>query len=771
MSYRSPQDGTPLLFSSVLKNIASPSLAVKKLVYIYLLQNAESEPDTALLAINTIQKSLSAPDPNLRALALRVMSGIRVPVISQIVALGIKRGIADMSPLVRRAAALAIPKCWRLDPNTAPLLLECLSTLLGDRQYFVAGAAVMAFTQVCPDRIDLMHKHYHSLVRKLVDMDEWGQLATLQLMTVYARRCFPNHEAPSSFTDQDQTVDFYDTKTTPASISTSIDPDLALLLTSVQPLLQSRNSAVIVAVTRLYLALAPSTHLPLTAGPLVSLLRGNTASHALALHSIAAVALQIPIAFTPYLTHFLLHANDTAASQHLKLELLALLFPHAPPRAQSLILAELAHFCAPGHADPRLAPAAIRALGRCAASTPPSSPEARRCLARLLDLVADADAGPSAAELVAEALTVVRHLVQADPAAHAGTVVRLAKRLDATRSPAARATIIWLVGEFVGLNAGDNVAADVLRILAKGFAEEAEQAKLQIVLLAAKVYVHHLNAAQARAEVGAHEGGGGYKAIDTAEPVIADPSDDPTHTAQADSQRSHPTNMPQPNHPIALLWDYILLLARYDTSYDLRDRARVYKSLLSVPTSTQLATLLLLAPKPAPKAPSPSESRRTFTLGTASQALGVEGAGINGLPGYESLPDWVREGRQPDASLRADEASTGYVGSREVVMSAAERLDAQAGGIVSMMGSRQAKTNGLGGARAEKSLDDWLAESDEEEASSEEDEDEEEDGEEEEETEEEESESTEEESEDEEQDDDSPDEDDANHGEKAQLMK
>jgi vesicle coat complex subunit len=34
---------------------------------------------------------------------------------SQIVSLAIKRGCGDMSPHVRKAAALAIPKCYRLD--------------------------------------------------------------------------------------------------------------------------------------------------------------------------------------------------------------------------------------------------------------------------------------------------------------------------------------------------------------------------------------------------------------------------------------------------------------------------------------------------------------------------------------------------------------------------------------------------------------------------------------------------------------------------------
>ena len=38
-------------FSSVVKNVANPNIEVKKLVYIYLVHYAESDPDLALLSV------------------------------------------------------------------------------------------------------------------------------------------------------------------------------------------------------------------------------------------------------------------------------------------------------------------------------------------------------------------------------------------------------------------------------------------------------------------------------------------------------------------------------------------------------------------------------------------------------------------------------------------------------------------------------------------------------------------------------------------------
>lgn len=695
-----------IFFSSVVKNVASPNIEIKKLVYIYLLSYAEREPDLALLSINTIQKSLSDGNPQVRALALKTMSGIRVPVISQIVSLAIKKGLGDMSPHVRRAAALAIPKCYRLDPNTLPQLLDYLSTLLGDRQYYVAGAAVKAFLDICPDRIDLIHKHYRSLVKKLVDMDEWSQLATLRLMTRYSRDCFPRRIRRVKKSNGNR--GFYDDEGGDEDAGEEVlvlDPDLELLLKGIKPLLQSRNSAVVVAVVRCYINLGTQEYINLSIGPLIALLRGPQDIQHIALYNIVSVCLTRPEAFVKYASHFLVHSKDSPQVWELKLELLTLIFPHCEPYVKGLILNELEHFSR--GTDKDLVRESVRAIGRCAQSDARTS---ARCLRLLLNQITSLDGN-----LVAESLTVIRHLIQQDPGAHTNTVIRLAKNLDTATNPQARATIIWLVGEFAGIDGENNIAPDVLRILAKGFADEAEPAKLQIVLLAAKVYLHHLN----RSDVGA----------DVIKPAaVQTPSHDYAPTgnegfAELDSPPSsaYPAQEAEPEHPIAVLWNYILLLARYDTSYDLRDRTRLYKSLLAVPSSTQLASLMLLAPKPVPHTPSPSESRTGFTLGSSSLVVGEDG-GLHGLRGYEPLPDWVEDGKEPDPSLRDSDVKAEYDGQRAIP--AGERLDSAVRDSRPLAGS-PSKTNGSGAGTpvaAGKTLDDWLAESGGEEGESDEEE-------------------------------------------------
>ncbi|KAI0380158.1 ARM repeat-containing protein [Hypomontagnella monticulosa] len=677
MMYR--QQKTLTYFSSVVKNVASPNLEIKKLVYIYLIHHAEQEPDMALLSINTIQKSLSDANPQVRALALRTMSGIRVPVISQIVSLAIKKGVVDMSPHVRKAAALAIPKCYRLEPSTLPQLLEYLATLLGDKQYFVAGAAVSAFMEICPDRIDLIHKHYRSLAKKIVDMDEWSQLAMLRMMSIYARKCFPRRKRSSKTNNKSADLqDFYgEGASEPASEEEQVvvlDPDLVLFLNAIRPLLQSRNAGVVVAVARCYMDIGTPEYAKTSVGPLVALLRGAQDIQQVALYNIVSVCLAHPESFVKYASHFLVRATDAAPVWELKLEVLALIFPYSPLQTKSLILNELEHFSR--GTNKALVREAVRAIGRCAQADPATAP---RCMRLLLGQITSLDG-----TLAAESLTVIRHLIQQDPQGHTGTVVRLAKNLDSATDPQARATIIWLVGEFAGLNGDDNIAADVLRILVKDFADESEIAKQQIVLLAAKVYLHHLN-----------------------------------RETEAQERGDKDQDQPPPNseeHPIARLWNYVLLLVRYDTSYDLRDRARLYKALLSVP---QLATLMLLAPKPAPQAPSPSETRKGFMLGSAALVL-AGGGGVHGLRGYEPLPDWVEEGREPNPKLRGQDTGRSEYDEKRAVPAAQMLGDA---------GSQGTRSNGLGAATAAgtgaKTLDDWLAEDEDEKAEDEDDEEEE----------------------------------------------
>ena len=705
MQYAHPPQPTLTFFPAVLKTLSNPYPSTRPLVYNYLVHHSEQDPDTALLAINTIQKSLSDSNTRVRALALRTMSGIRVPVISQIVSLAIKKGITDLSPIVRKAAALACVKCVRLDASTRPQVEEYLAALLADKQYYVAGAAVQSFMQTCPERLDMVHPVYRRLCRMVVDMDEWGQLAVLKLMTGYARRCFPQQikKVKRAQTREQKARDFYEDIEPKEDQEDEFDevqftdPDLDLFLKSIQPLLQSRNSAVIISVARAYLYLAPAAYLHQAVGPLIALLRSPEDIQQVALYSIVQVCLQSSESFVPYLRHFLIRSSEAPEIRTLKLEVLTLTFPQSSKENQDLILAELEHF---SHShDAGLVREAVKAIGRCAQNS--SEQTSRRCLSLLLKQLHSSDQ-----HLVGESMTVVRHLIQRDPLEHRKTVVRLAKNLDTLTSPTARACVVWLVGEFASPtaeSAGGGIAADVLRILVKGYVQESDEVRAQIVLLAAKVYLHHLNSKVSK-----------QQALDALNSNENSADADVAVLGDIDSETS--------KSQIDLLWQHTLLLARYTPSYSLRDRARTYRALLAISSSTELASLLLLASKPVPSAPSPSESRKSYALGSASLVIGAQ------VSGYEAIPDWVREGDEPDPKLRDEiDADGGRKGGYAAPIAAKSVSAGQ------MLDEALANDPGYSGGRVkkDKTLDAWLDEEEEEseEGSEEEDDDVEEEGE------------------------------------------
>jgi AP-3 complex subunit beta len=102
------------VFPDVVKNVVCPNVQVKKLVYMYIIHYSEFEQETVLLSINTFQKDLDNPNPYIRAQSLRVLSSLRLKVISQVLLLAIKKCILDPSVFVRKTAAHAILKVYGL---------------------------------------------------------------------------------------------------------------------------------------------------------------------------------------------------------------------------------------------------------------------------------------------------------------------------------------------------------------------------------------------------------------------------------------------------------------------------------------------------------------------------------------------------------------------------------------------------------------------------------------------------------------------------------
>ncbi|XP_037110716.1 AP-3 complex subunit beta-2 isoform X3 [Syngnathus acus] len=581
------------LFPAVVKNVACKNIEVKKLVYVYLVRYAEEQQDLALLSISTFQRGLKDPNQLIRASALRVLSSIRVTIIVPIMMLAIKEAASDMSPYVRKTAAHAIPKLYSLDPEQKDQLIEVIEKLLADKTTLVAGSVVMAFEEVCPERIDLIHKNYRKLCNLLIDVEEWGQVVIINMLTRYARTQFLNPNINENLLEEGCDKTFYGSdgndddeeekdKGEAAALAKRkpyvMDPDHRLLLRNTKPLLQSRNAAVVMAVAQLYFHLAPKAEVGVIAKALVRLLRSHSEVQYVVLQNVATMTIKRRGMFEPYLKSFYIRSTDPTQIKVLKLEVLTNL---ANETNISTILREFQTYIK--SMDKDFVAATIQAIGRCATNIG----EVRdTCLNGLVQLLSNRD------ELVvAESVVVIKKLLQMQPEKHSDIIKHMAKLTDNIQVPMARASILWLIGEYC--EHVPKIAPDVLRKMAKSFTNEEDIVKLQILNLAAKLYL---------------------------------------------------TNSKQTK----LLTQYVLNLAKYDQNYDIRDRARFIRQLI-VPTEksgalSKYAKKLFLALKPAPVLESPFKDRDHFQLGSLSHLLNAKAGG------YQELPDWPEAA--PDPSVR-----------------------------------------------------------------------------------------------------------------------
>ncbi|XP_066036869.1 AP-3 complex subunit beta-1 isoform X3 [Chamaea fasciata] len=572
------------LFPAVVKNVASKNIEIKKLVYVYLMRYAEEQQDLALLSISTFQRALKDPNQLIRASALRVLSSIRVPIIVPIMMLAIKEASSDLSPYVRKNAAHAIQKLYSLDPEQKEMLIEVIEKLLKDRSTLVAGSVVMAFEEVCPDRIDLIHKNYRKLCNLLVDVEEWGQVVIIHMLTRYARTQFVSPWKVDEVVDEYSENNFYDSdeeqkeKDQKLKTTYTMDPDHRMLLRNTKPLLQSRNAAVVMAVAQLYWHLAPKSEAGIVSKSLVRLLRSNREVQYIVLQNIATMSIQRKGMFEPYLKSFYVRSTDPTMIKTLKLEILTNLANEANISA---LLREFQTYVK--SQDKQFAAATIQAIGRCATNI---TEVTDTCLNGLVCLLSNRDE-----IVVAESVVVIKKLLQTQPAHHGEIIKHMAKLLDNITVPVARASILWLIGEYC--ERVPKIAPDVLRKTAKSFTNEDDLVKLQILNLGAKLYL---------------------------------------------------TNSKQTK----LLTQYVLNLGKYDQSYDIRDRTRFIRQLI-VPNEksgalSKYAKKIFLAQKPAPLLESPFKDRDHFQLGTLSHTLNIRATG------YLELSKWPEVA--PDPSVR-----------------------------------------------------------------------------------------------------------------------
>ncbi|KAL6969374.1 hypothetical protein U1Q18_029087 [Sarracenia purpurea var. burkii] len=201
------------------------------------------------------------------------------------------------------------------------------------------------------------------------------------------------------------------------------------------------------------------------------------------------------------------------------------------------------------------------------------------------------------AGVLVQALISIKAIISLDPPSHEKVIIELVRSLESVKVPAARAMIIWIVGEYNSIgHIIPLMLSPVLKYLAWCFTSEALEAKLQILNTAMKILL-----------------------------------------------RSKGEDM----WTFKRILSYVLELAKCDLNYDVRDRARSLKKLLSahidspdqgeeaknLPENKDLQPVVADFFFRGQTEPCPEPINYRFYLpGSLSQIV------LHAAPGYEPLP-------------------------------------------------------------------------------------------------------------------------------------
>ncbi|XP_020345661.1 AP-1 complex subunit beta-1 isoform X5 [Oncorhynchus kisutch] len=444
------------LFPDVVNCMQTDNLELKKLVYLYLMNYAKSQPDMAIMAVNTFVKDCEDANPLIRALAVRTMGCIRVDKITEYLCEPLRKCLKDEDPYVRKTAAVCVAKLHDINAQLVEDqgFLDTLKDLISDSNPMVVANAVAALSEIAESHpnsnlLDLNPQSINKLLTALNECTEWGQIFILDCLANYTPR--DDRESQS-------------------------------ICERVTPRLSHANSAVVLSAVKVlmkFMEMLPkdldyySTLLKKLAPPLVTLLSAEPELQYVALRNINLIVQKRPEILKHEMKVFFVKYNDPI---YVKLEKLDIMIRLASQANIAQVLAELKEYAT--EVDVDFVRKAVRAIGRCAIKVEQS---AERCVSTLLDLIQT-----KVNYVVQEAIVVIKDIFRKYPNKYESVIATLCENLDSLDEPEARAAMIWIVGEYA--ERIDN-ADELLESFLEGFHDESTQVQLQLLTAIVKLFL------------------------------------------------------------------------------------------------------------------------------------------------------------------------------------------------------------------------------------------------------------------------------------------
>ncbi|TQV96120.1 AP-2 adaptor complex subunit beta [Cordyceps javanica] len=442
------------LFPDVIGCMNLPSLEIKKMCFLYLVNYARVRPEIAVKAIPVLELDMEDSNPLVRALALRTMSYIYVREFVEAAVPIVKHMLRDSDPYVRKTATYSVAKLYDHDRALVESsdLIERLNALLRDDNPTVVASALAALMDIWErsDAIKLTidYSNASKMVAILADCSEWGQTYILEALMSYV----PQESGEAS-----------------------------LLAERIAPRLSHSNSAVVLTCIRVILYLMNyiaddkqiSALCRKLSPPLVTLLAKGSEVQYLALRNALLILQRRPEVLKNDIRVFFCKYNDPIYVKVTKLELIFML---ANEQNIDEVLTELREYAT--EIDVHFVRKAVRAIGKLAIKIEPAAP---RCINLLLELVAT-----KVTYIVQEATVVIRNIFRRYPNQYESIISTLCEHLDSLDEPEAKAAMVWVIGEYADrIENSDALLDDFLY----AFTEEPVEVQLALLTATVKLFI------------------------------------------------------------------------------------------------------------------------------------------------------------------------------------------------------------------------------------------------------------------------------------------
>ena len=405
------------LFPDVLKNVATHDLEQKKLVYLYLMNYAKTNPELVILATNTFIRDSEDPNPLIRALAIRTMGCIRVDKMVDYMSIPLKRTLRDDNPYVRKTAVICVAKLFELNPTVCMEqgFLDYLLESVEDTNQMVVANAVASLIEISKKtqkEVFMIDKRIlNKLLSTLNECSEWGRISILSALLEYDAQTLEEvHE----------------------------------ILEKISPQLQHENPAVVLSSIKVLLKQLdkiPSNEkknaLGRLSSPLCSLLSSAPEIQYVALKNIRILLEKYPNILDKELRAFFIKYNDPL---YLKLEKIEIMTRISNDENCMLLLSELREYSM--EVDNSLVNRAIYAIGQLAIKLSKCSKKAVEILIELF-----INRGES---VVGEIVIVIQNVLRRYPNEFMSSVITVIADLDfddLIRSESLT-SYIWILSEY-----------------------------------------------------------------------------------------------------------------------------------------------------------------------------------------------------------------------------------------------------------------------------------------------------------------------------------